>query len=70
MRIKFIDSYADEKEGFKAHHEYDFIDIGKANYFVDHGLAIPIEALLEKMPEKKTKRGNVNANPDSDHESK
>ena len=70
MKLKFNQSYATEDFGYKQNHEYDFVDLHKANYFIDHGLAIPIEALLEKMPEKKTKRGNVNANPDSDHESK
>ena len=52
MRIKFLSSYADEHEGFKAHNEYDFVDMRKANYFVDHGLAVPVESVIETVEDK------------------
>ena len=66
MRIKFLSSYADEHEGFKAHNEYDFVDMRKANYFIDHGLAVPVESVIEKLPTKV----KANANLSSDHKSK
>ena len=70
MKLKFLTPYVESDAGFKQDHEYDFVDMKRANYFVDHGLAVPIETVIERLADKKTKRGNVNANTDSHHESK
>jgi hypothetical protein len=43
MKIKFKTPYADADAGYKAGQEYDFIDTRKASYFIDHGIAVPVE---------------------------
>lgn len=59
MKLKFIDSYAEATgEGFKRNHEYDFVDMRKANYFIDHGLALPVEEVIEAVTKTKGKRKN------------
>lgn len=54
MRIKFTESYADQDAGYKALHEYDFIDSEKAMYFISHGLALPIENAGDPAEGRKT----------------
>lgn len=49
MKLKFLDSYSEGIDAYKANSEYDFIDARKANYFINHGLAVPIEAIADKV---------------------
>ena len=60
MKIKFLDSYSElDKNGlpdaYACGKEYDFIDRRKANYFLDHGLAVSVETVLENKPKLKAK---------------
>jgi hypothetical protein len=42
-KLKFKEPYAEGIDGYRQGHTYDFVDARKAQFFVDRGLAVPVE---------------------------